>query len=143
MKLNGVASRTRLHSVAVSDIDGVLEMNLFRNEDFLSTGSSLSLKPGMDVHHTKQVRTVSLDSFLPNANPIAVKIDVEGHELNVLRGMTNMLERSKPRLLIEVWQDTRMDVLILLESLGYNLTRVEPRDREVNNFFAISANQKD
>jgi len=50
-----------------------------------------------------------------------VKIDVEGHELAVLRGATRLLERDHPALLIEI-ADDRMaagEVTGLLEAAGY------------------------
>lgn len=44
---------------------------------------------------------VVLDKFLPNLKPTFVKIDVEGFEFNVLRGMREMIMRSKPVIFIE------------------------------------------
>jgi hypothetical protein len=53
-----------------------------------------------------------------------IKIDVEGHELEVLRGGVQTLKKHRPNLLIEI-EDRHSTVPIsetfsLLENLGYN-----------------------
>jgi FkbM family methyltransferase len=54
-----------------------------------------------------------------------IKIDVEGHEPNVLRGAAKRLVADKPLLAIEAWnQDAVLDQLAVLAPLGY---RREPR----------------
>lgn len=61
---------------------------------------------------TTEVRT--LDSF--KLNPYFMKIDVQGHELPVLKGARQTLERSKPILLIEAVEE---EVASYLRELGY------------------------
>ena len=50
------------------------------------------------------VEVINLDNFIEKENipaPDVVKIDVEGYELNVLKGMINIIKKFKPVLLIE------------------------------------------
>ena len=49
------------------------------------------------------------------------KIDVEGHELPVLQGMRNLLERDHPVLIVETGAQDTVD---LLSSLGYSTERL-------------------
>lgn len=50
----------------------------------------------------------------------AIKVDVEGAELEVLRGSSELLRRDKPVLLIEVVdQDVLRDLNVILGPLGY------------------------
>jgi len=139
VKLNGLQSRIARHSVACSDRTGMAEMILYRDENFLGTGSSIEAKGTLKQFGKQAIRTVALDELLPNARPRVVKIDVEGHELATLRGMRRTLERAKPHMLVEVWASTRDEVLTLLADLGYRLQRVESRDLPVNNFIADPA----
>jgi cephalosporin hydroxylase len=63
-----------------------------------------------------QVFCVSLDAMdLPHRITL-VKVDVEGHELSVIRGMANLLERYHPILIVE---DNDPAVPTFLANLGY------------------------
>ena len=76
---------------------------------------------------TISVQRTTFDQFLrehPVAPPIlAVKIDVEGHENAVLRGMKEFLRNHRPRLVMfEYLQRTNIrDILALFEAVGYSV----------------------
>ena len=101
------------------------------------------------------VRLARMDSLLERARgPIRfVKIDVEGHELPVVRGGLEAISRWKPALLIEVSRDpdnpasSGFELFRVLHLLGYEahrlgpagLVRREKGDRSVNYFFLAPA----
>ncbi len=62
---------------------------------------------------------------------------MEGHELACLRGMRKILERSRPKMIIEIWDHDRAEVLKLLKDIGYTLERCEAVDLPVNNYLAV------
>lgn len=51
--------------------------------------------------------------------PSFVKIDVEGHELAVLRGGRTFFAEAKPKVVCEIGEETEQEVVALMESLGY------------------------
>lgn len=60
-----------------------------------------SLEPDVDAQTEKRrVRTTTLDT-LAERDIGFVKIDVEGHEMSVLRGARKLIERQKPFFLVE------------------------------------------
>ncbi len=65
-----------------------------------------------------------------------VKLDVEGHELEVLKGAAEMLERNRfPPLLFEAWREAewaprKRALLAFVEELGYDVHAMD------ENFFA-------
>jgi FkbM family methyltransferase len=74
-----------------------------------------------DIHTASvTVPLITVDS-LGLENVTFVKIDVDGHEVPVLRGAAGTIRRDQPRLLIEVEQRIQPpgDVADLLESWGY------------------------
>lgn len=95
---------------AVSDRIGTLEFNVFQEGDSLNTLSTkwvdvltgeqdARFGRGRRVVSRYPVDTVTLDRALDDYGPaLYVKIDVEGHELNVLKGLT----RGVPFISFEV-----------------------------------------
>lgn len=71
---------------------------------------------------TNPVVTLSLDWLLERRRaPAVVKIDVEGAELPVLQGATQLLRRHRPRLLLEVYEASADAITALLRDAGYEL----------------------
>lgn len=82
------------------------------------------------VSETHPVITVTLDWLAERRPPPAVlKIDVEGAELQVLRGAAQLLERSRPVLMLECQEANADAVTSLLHEHRYRLhafTGAEP-----------------
>ena len=49
-----------------------------------------------------QVKTKKLDELVKKDNIGFIKIDVEGHETEVIRGSIELIKRNKPTLLVEI-----------------------------------------
>lgn len=146
-----------LFEIAVGAENGVTS---FWSEDL--TGQNGSIIPGYSAVQTTAkshgvraqtlevaVEVVTLDSFVQRMGvvPNFVKIDVEGAESLVLRGMENILTGARPRIMIEV-TDKREVVFETLSRADYLL--FDENQRRVNhpgefteagpNLFAIPAN---
>jgi FkbM family methyltransferase len=79
------------------------------------------------VHGRTPVPVARLDSWLEQTGepaPDVVKIDVEGAELGVLRGMTQTIQRSHPTLVIELHR-TNVEVADFLDGVGYEHETIE------------------
>lgn len=74
--------------------------------------------PDTDEHITKHVEVITLDSLALTGISF-IKIDVEGHELEVLRGGQKTLAANKPVLLVEIKEKNLAEVRNLLTGLGY------------------------
>lgn len=77
------------------------------------------------------VSTVSIDAFVKEykISPSIVKIDVEGGEVEVLRGMELTIRNSKPAILLSVHNDElRRECLSLLAAFGYRTTPLDNPD---------------
>jgi FkbM family methyltransferase len=71
-----------------------------------------------------------LDSLLDvKGKAIVCKIDVEGHEADVIRGMTDLIEHNKIILQVEIHDARREEILAQLTDLNFNLLhKVPPHD---------------
>ncbi len=117
-----------VQELALSDQAGVVEIENAGGVDSCNrtvVGFTTSLP-------TISVRRNSLDNFLAEhdtlpASVSAVKIDVEGHENSVLRGMLGFLERQRPRLVMfEYLQRTNLtETLQLFSRVGYRIMELK------------------
>jgi len=94
--LNGVQGKVTLHRCALSDVPGKGSMVPREQHVSLVLGSH-TLKSGSDVTVT------TLDALMDGVKHVnLVKIDVEGHELEVLKGGEQFIVRQRPALFLEV-----------------------------------------
>jgi FkbM family methyltransferase len=114
-----------MHNVALSDGNGSA-MLWSPGNNFGTEGRSTLTAEGHPGWLGQEVETALLDDF-DFSNVGFVKIDVEGHELEVLRGSTRLLARERPNVLVEIEQAhqsaERMDeVFAFMEDAGYRGT---------------------
>jgi FkbM family methyltransferase len=79
------------HNVAISDGDGEEPFHVFEASD----NCGLHLHPQSRLLRTEMVQTRTIDALLSSAEvgPLVIKIDAEGHELALLAGMKQTLQR--------------------------------------------------
>lgn len=77
---------------------------------------------------TEAITATLLDRFMLNDVKL-IKLDVEGHELEVLRGAHHtLIENNYPPIIFESWtwkfQDKRTELFNYLKDLGYEITEM-------------------
>jgi FkbM family methyltransferase len=80
--------------------------------------------PGVDEHIQRPIKIVTLDS-LAVADVGFMKIDVEGHEVEVLEGAYDTISRYRPTILIEVKDDNLNRVSEFFAKINYRMTKLE------------------
>lgn len=94
VQLNGLEAVVRVLQCAVSDEEGMLD--LFYPDDHLGKGSTA--RNANEQGKTLRVPAHRVDNLVDKSLTVdLIKIDVEGHELPVLRGMVDIFARS-PRI---------------------------------------------
>jgi FkbM family methyltransferase len=117
-----------VHELALSDQAGVVEIENAGGVDSCNrtvVGFTTSL-PTISVQRTTVDNFLGANAALPA--PISViKIDVEGHENSVLRGMAGLLETRRPRLVMfEYLQRTNLaETLELFSQVGYRVMELK------------------
>jgi|SRR6185312_1812097 len=124
--VNGLANVTVV-CAALTDEDGWLTFlekgNMQGRLDKDDFDAQAEFRAGRDqrIHGRVPVPAARLDSWLEQTGspaPDVVKIDVEGAELGVLRGMAETIRRSGPTLVIELHR-TNEAVADFLDGVGY------------------------
>jgi FkbM family methyltransferase len=133
--LNDLYERVTAHHVALGDKNGECELQIITVD---GTANSLltSLPYGQNPLAKERVVQRTLDSFeLTNVG--FLKLDVEGYEVNLLRGATRTLESSDwPPFLFESWgwdSELRRTLFEFVEFLGY---RIVPMVQSLEAFIA-------
>ena len=119
-------------NLLVSDETGRGLLHYSANLPSGGTMSDVALSGGM--RHTVEVEMTTIDDFLPPDLPVdLVKIDVEGHEPLVLRGMERTIARSPNiRIVIEFAENLLVhtvrpgDFIDYIRGLGFAICRVLP-----------------
>jgi FkbM family methyltransferase len=128
----------------VSDSEGQLNF-------YISSSSYLS---SFDKEHAAKdkivaeikIPVITINSYLksnPQFQPKIVKVDVEGFEINVLKGAYDLLNKYKPALIIEIidTSENRNEIIDYLASFGYQAYYVFKK-RELMLEKACSLNPK-
>ena len=108
-------SNVSLLNVAASDAFGTASMSM----PTLSTGLTNYYQAAIK-HNSNcalSVLALPIDSLGITANVKLIKVDVEGHELSALKGMTRLIKRCMPVLIVETGSD---EVISYLSALGYS-----------------------
>ena len=118
-----------VHELAISDIRGTVEL-----EDAGGVNSCNRTVVGFETKiRTRSVSRITLDEFLAEqaiSHEIsAVKIDVEGHENAVIRGMQRLLQSKRPPLIMfEYLQRTNLaEAICGFEAAGYKVFELTPQ----------------
>lgn len=112
--LNLLTSAVSVRQAAVSDRSGTVHLALHHDR---STGKS---RVAQADRAAIEVPCIALDSeFAWKDQHVMVKIDIEGHELLALRGMSNILRNNNCVMQIEIFSENQQGVERFLKKNGY------------------------
>jgi len=132
--LNGCKNNAKLLNVAASDRSETLTLYSDRDPKKVNVVGKGKFKA--------KVKAAPLDIILSALNvkkPVMVKIDVEGFEHKVVKGMKNILQNANYAI-IEVHPENNEEVLSFMKSLGFKVKGrflVSPRTRDFNYIFEM------
>ena len=126
---------------AVSDATGKIDIPELNYSNCNNIGAFSLDKNYRDRHglensvkaETLTVPVIKLDDLLVDKKVCIIKIDVEGYELNVLKGARNFLQRHEyPPFLFEAWDfewfsNQKIELMEYVSSIGYEIS-------SLNNF---------
>lgn len=125
-------SNITLFNVAASDSSSIQGMSVPKWDNGLYNFYRASIKTNQPDYH---IFCLSIDS-LNIPKPISlVKIDAEGHDLEVLKGMVSVLKKDYPVLIVE---DKSPQIERYLKGLGYSGQRI--RDSHNRVFSRLDTN---
>lgn len=126
---NNLAHPVKVHPYALSSSEGTLEFFVPKTEtNGLRNYGGASLHPiprdQLDMRYAGyeeqgiQVPVKTLDAVYSGI-PSVIKLDVERHEIDVIRGAWRTIERHRPAMYIEILDPTNDEIVNMLQPLGY------------------------
>jgi FkbM family methyltransferase len=115
----------KVYELALSDTNGEIR---FENRGGVDVGGRVAVHAPGSPNATRVVPCMTFDEFLRRHGELhfpvsVVKIDVEGHENSVLRGMRELFaERRPPLVMFEYLQRTNLEqTLSFFEAVGFQV----------------------
>jgi FkbM family methyltransferase len=103
LRLNEITNVT-VYEMGLADVNLEMELTIIAQTNGWSTFGTISEKDPNLTYKTLQVPVRRGDDILPPnlPGPVTIKIDVEGFECKVVKGMARLLDRVKPVVVTEV-----------------------------------------
>jgi FkbM family methyltransferase len=134
-------SNTFAYQYGVGDENTTAKIEAIDYSEIGNFGGVSLKKESSQNKEMESIQVVRLDDFLHPNSIRLLKIDVEGMEINVLRGASNLIKKHKPIIYIENDRLEKSKELIeYLWSLDYELYWHLPHLFNPNNFFAKKEN---
>jgi len=119
--LNGLVDKINVYDEGVSNENGIKRFNVHQNEN---RGRSCIAEQG-----GTEIKVCRLDDRISYTDKvIGIKIDVEGHELQALEGMSAILKNNKCILQIESFNESGRKIQKLLGDCQYKLINTIDND---------------
>jgi hypothetical protein len=109
------------------------KFNITTERSYMGQGGKIG-KEGMDTNVYK-LDTLFFKKLEKKLK--AIKIDTEGEDFKVLLGAENIIKEYKPKIIIEVREENKMDIGNFLKSNSYKIYNV----KDVNNEFDFEKNK--
>ena len=139
LDFNGI-SNVRVEARAAGSREGVACLRISDDPAYGSTSAEYVFK---DTGRTGQVPVSRLDELwaaVGRPEVSVLKVDVEGGEIDVLRGAVELLREHHPATLVEADSTSRVGAVAeFLTTFGYELSRI-PRFRPWNHLFLALRN---
>jgi len=132
--LTKIIRNISLYNLAASDSNGEIDLKIpSRNKSIFKTNYEELYKLGAATIHNEnkikefesiKVKKAKLDDILNDKIISFIKIDVEGHEKEVIDGSKEIINKNKPTLLVEIEERHTNrpvnDTIKFINDLGYN-----------------------
>ncbi len=139
LRLNNILTNNCFFSAASSE-NGFRSFNIKNKDKFFHSSSG---KLVSNKESSFKVPTLMIDSLNFKSKVNAIKIDTEGHELEVLLGSFNTLKREKPLLIIEKNEKNLIPIIDLLKDMDYIFYLVDDYNQKIQTLNLNNKNYLD
>ena len=147
LNLSKIIKNINLYNFALSDKENKVLLKVpIRNKNYDKSNYEEYFQMGRATIHeqnvmgdieTFEIKSKKLDNFTFSNRISFIKIDVEGHEMSVIKGAENTIKQNKPTLLVEIEEKHSkqkvLDSINYINSLGYESFFYDNELKNTNN----------
>ena len=147
LNLGKIIKNINLYNFALSDKENKVLLKVpIRNKNYDKSNYEEYFQMGRATIHeqnvmgdieTFEIKSKKLDNFTFSNRISFIKIDVEGHEMSVIKGAENTIKKYKPTLLVEIEEKHSkqkvLDSINYINSLGYESFFYDNELKNTNN----------
>jgi FkbM family methyltransferase len=123
--IKNLSSKIDTYNVGLSEKEDVLQYYERSND---GGGNGFTKIESMNTMKSYELPVKRLDDFTIR-NISFIKIDVEGHEIDVLKGaQQTLVENDYPTCIIECWENNKTNLSKYLETIGYKMIGINVKD---------------
>ena len=147
LNLSKIIKNINLYNFALSDKENKVLLKVpIRNKNYDKSNYEEYFQMGRATIHEQnvmgdteifEIKSKKLDNFTFSNRISFIKIDVEGHEMSVIKGAENTIKQYKPTLLVEIEEKHSkqkvLDSINYINSLGYESFFYDNELKNTNN----------
>lgn len=140
LRANGYKS-SDIYMIAASDSNQNVYFQVPKSDAYHSSGGNVAVNGQKTLNDGYWVTAVSIDDFLTKDTRKTVelvKIDVEGHELNVLLGMSQLISEMRPTVFFECITESNNELEKFFKNQGYKLYCVDDHSGQIEEIDEIT-----
>ena len=123
IKINNLSEKVTLYNVGLGEKETKASINERIDDNCGATSLAEDTEGDISI--------MAIDELCITARIDFIKVDVEGYELQALKGAEKLLRKWKPVIFIEIFQDNYIKTSNLLVDYGYKLNEIVATDNYV------------
>jgi FkbM family methyltransferase len=139
IQLNNFGNQIQTFNFGLSDSNNQAQMRGLIKKGFMQSGGFTVHDQNRELKKNEILLTADLkrgDEVIKYINKkLLIKIDVEGHEINTLKGLSNLIKNNKIYMQIEIFHQNKASICRFLEKNDFKFVKNICGNRKNDYFF--------
>lgn len=139
IQLNNFGNQIQTFNFGLSDLNNQVQMRGLIKKGFVQSGGFTVHDQNRELKKNETLLTADLkrgDEVIKYINKkLLIKIDVEGHEINTLKGLSHLIKNNKIYMQIEIFHENKASIFNFLEKNDFKFVKNIYGNRKNDYFF--------
>jgi FkbM family methyltransferase len=139
IQLNNFGNQIQTFNFGLSDLNNQVQMRGLIKKGFVQSGGFTVHDQNRELKKNEILLTADLkrgDEVIKYINKkLLIKIDVEGHEINTLKGLSHLIKNNKIYMQIEIFHENKASIFNFLEKNDFKFVKNIYGNRKNDYFF--------